>query len=866
MNHSSENNLKLLCTDTNKLKDTYYGSIHRANFSINGEKGDWDILRISIPFAPLKEAEFMQRFHVSREELPGFYASFEKAVVRHSSLIKELNATALDSVRKSIVEYRSVKYFPRLDRAGNQIGQDFYFITAPMECFVGTEVFREQGAYLSDINSLAVRLLQTAKVFSENGFTLGAVDLDSCYLAGFEGKKYMKLGYSFYGTGPNTQQIGYTQDISPFVCDKVVSGLESQSLDSDVRMICAYIWTILDGRHYTEPNTNAWVASNFYSGAGDFPENLAPAYAPEQLRNLLVEGMIRGAESMKALQTGIRAVNKAIAANELENTFILFSRPEYLSESLPEPREEPVEEIQEEGPKQESGKQIGKLKKKKARKSGITAFVFAILLFLAAGGYLLFGPQGLLSFTDLSGIMTSASMGLYADSGKVLNSDASENRDYVLDEAGNMVKTGSPEEIVFAKDQVVPFVFVEDVIVSITGKRFDRTRAEADKDRVLRDYVVDLRGIDGLSYDPYLSEDNQIPESVVEEYGITDETIILMTDSMYPDTGYKAVMLVKQPQEDAKAFLDEQDEASADSSATKIEAGSQNNGVEEPAEDSGTVSEQMKTDCLPVRAVSGVSEDALFKVQGEWNYTLKISLIPENAVDRKVSLSCEDTEYMYFVVENKDGQKIKARTVRMPIQEDEENEITVVGLLEGRYIIRIESDDGSVSKKTALSFEPSSAIDLGLPAQPTPTPTPSPTPTPTPTPSPSFTPIPTPAPYAAGYGGGGYGGGYSYSSEPAPAPEAAPAPTPTPAPTPEQNLPLSCSIDHLDMTVGESCRLGDYLDGVENFAALICRVSEEGIISVSPGEGFLITAEAAGNTVIRITKGEEAVEVSVTVV
>ena len=332
MNHSSDNNLKLLCTDTNKLKDTYYGSIHRANFSINGEKGDWDILRISIPFAPLKEAEFMQRFHVSREELPGFYASFEKAVVRHSSLIKELNATDLDSVRKSIVEYRSVKYFPRLDRAGNQIGQDFYFITAPMECFVGTEVFREQGAYLSDINSLAVRLLQTAKVFSENGFTLGAVDLDSCYLAGFEGKKYMKLGYSFYGTGPNTQQIGYTQDISPFVCDKVVSGLESQSLDSDVRMICAYIWTILDGRHYTEPNTNAWVASNFYSGAGDFPENLAPAYAPEQLRNLLVEGMIRGAESMKALQTGIRAVNKAIAANELDLGSCYINQLKWLNE------------------------------------------------------------------------------------------------------------------------------------------------------------------------------------------------------------------------------------------------------------------------------------------------------------------------------------------------------------------------------------------------------------------------------------------------------------------------------------------------------------------------------------------------------
>ena len=93
--------LKLLCSEANKVKETYYGSIHRANFSINGEKGDWDILRISIPCAPMKEAEFMRRFHVSREDLPGFYAGFEKAVVRHSALIKDLNATGLDSIRKS---------------------------------------------------------------------------------------------------------------------------------------------------------------------------------------------------------------------------------------------------------------------------------------------------------------------------------------------------------------------------------------------------------------------------------------------------------------------------------------------------------------------------------------------------------------------------------------------------------------------------------------------------------------------------------------------------------------------------------------------------------------------------------------------
>ena len=867
MSYPSDYSLKLLCSEANKVKDTYYGSVHRANFSINGEKGDWDILRISIPFAPMKEAEFMRRFHVSREDLPGFYAGFEKAVVRHSALIKDLNATGLDSIRKSIVEYRSVKYHPRLDRDGNQIGQDFYFITAPMESFVGTELFREQGAYLSDINSLAVRLLQTAKVFSENGFTLGAVDLDSCYLAEIDGKKYLKLGYSFYGAGPETQQISYTQDVSPFVSDKVVSGSESQSLDSDVRMICAYIWTILDGRHYTEPNTSAWVAANFYSGAGDFPGNLSPAYAPEQLRDLLAEGMIRGADSMKALQTGIRAVNKAIAANELENTFMLFSDPEYLSERLPDPRDEsPEEEIPEQTPKQEPGKQNGKGKRKKTRKGGIAAFVFAILLFLGAGGYLLFGPEGLLSFTDPSRMITSASKGLYAGSGKVLNPDASENGEYALDELGNMVKTVNPEEIVFTKDQVSPFIYVQDVRVSITDKHFDRIRPESDDGRILREYVADLRGIEGLTYDSYLSEDNQIPESVVEEYAITDETIILMTDRMYPDTGYKTVMLVKKPPEEADPAQNEQAEASRETSAAEQGEESPDNAPDTVSEDSGTEIEQESSACLPVRAVTGLSDDALFMVQGEWTYTLSLSLLPENAVDRKVSLSCEDTDYMYFEVENKDGQKSRARTVRIPIQGDEATVITAVGLLEGRYIIRVESEDGAVSKKIALTFEPPSASSYELPAQPTPTPTPSPTPTPAPTPSPAFTPIPTPAPYASSYSGGGYGGGYSYSSDPAPAPAATPVPTPAPVPTPEQNLPLSCSISHLDMTVGESCRLGDYLDGVENFAALICRVSEEGIISVSPGEGFLITAEAAGNTVIRITKGEEAVEVSVTVV
>ena len=854
MSSASENTLKLLCSETNKIRDTYYGSVYRASFSINGEKGDWDILQISIPLSPLKEAELMRRFGIDREDLPAFYAGFEKAVVRHSDLIKNLNATGQDSIRRSIVEYKTVKYYPRMSRDGKQIGQDFYFVTVPMDSFVGTDIFREQGAYLYDINNLAIRLLQSAKVFSENGFTLGAVDLDSCYYADADGKKFLKLGYSFYGTGPDTAPETYTQDVSPFISERITGGTEEQSLDSDVRMVCAYIWTILDGRHYSEPNTNAWIAANFYSVGDDFPINLAPAYAPQQLTDLLVEGMIRGAESMKALQMGIRAVNKAIAANELENVYIVFSEPGYLSAPLPDPREEAIEEEPEPSVALPTDRQSGKGKKNKARKGGIAVVILAAVLLLGAVGYYVLGPEIILGIFGTTELPMSASAGFYESDGKVLNANATENPKFAIDAEGNMVSSENSDKVIFLKEQVSPFVFVDDLKIAITDKKFDRYHRLDSTERILRDYVVDLRNIDNLTYDSYLGEDNRIPNRIIEEYKITDEKLILMNDSMYPDTGYKVAMLVKKEPE-VPALEEKPDEADSGEAFPE----SVSDDEKETSDDEG-----IEEESSAVRAVTGVSEDALFLVQGEWTFTLNLSLFPQNAVDRKVSLSCEETEYMYFVVENKDGQKSKARTVKLSVREDDETKITAVGLVEGKYIIRIESDDGALLKKIALTFEPASTSPMELPQQPTPTPQPKPTPTPTPTPE--ITPAPTPVPYSPYYGGNGYtDGGYGYASEPAPAPTPVAMPAPDPPPAPEQNLPLSCSLDHLDLRVGESCRLGDYLDGVENFALLICRVSEEGVVAISPGEGFLVSAAAEGETVIRISKGEQSVEVSVNV-
>ena len=91
-----------------------------------------------------------------------------------------------------------------------------------------------------------------------------------------------------------------------------------------------------------------------------------------------------------------------------------------------------------------------------------------------------------------------------------------------------------------------------------------------------------------------------------------------------------------------------------------------------------------------------------------------------------------------------------------------------------------------------------------------------------------------------------------------------PETTPAPIYTPEPILPLSCSIGQIELTVGETFRLGDYLDGIEG-GYLTAIPSPGGIISINQADGFLLTGLSPGNCVILISKGAESVSVTVTV-
>ena len=183
MDLDKENSLQLLCTESNIVRELYYGTTYRASFTIGEENGTWDILHIAIPFSPIKESAFMRRFHVNRERIDDYYKEFSRAVHNHVLLSKALTEEqGIDSLKRSIVAYKTVQTFTRSDIQGNTIGTDIYLISEPMETFVNSESFQSTGAFLLTINNLGIRLLQTAKSMNEQGVTMGAVDLESYYL------------------------------------------------------------------------------------------------------------------------------------------------------------------------------------------------------------------------------------------------------------------------------------------------------------------------------------------------------------------------------------------------------------------------------------------------------------------------------------------------------------------------------------------------------------------------------------------------------------------------------------------------------------------------------------------------------------
>ena len=430
---------------------------------------------------------------------------------------------------------------------------------------------------------------------------------------------------------------------------------------------------------------------------------------------------------------------------------------------------------------------------------------------------------------------------IYVTGGRVVNDKLEAYPDYVLDDEGNIIGAGDPQSIIFPKAYVSDYVYIDDVRLAIVEKQYSGIWNGSEADRELREDIIDLRMVGDLFYSYDAEAFNSIPESVMREYGILGDSIILLRDNPQEPDSFAVVMLV-----DLSGVL----------------AGEQFS----PAELTQGPEWDLQEHGYPVQEIQLLSDTLLYKAQGEWRNRIEVSISPENTVNSRITLTSKDPEHMYFIVTDDEGRESKTKSIRLSRKGEENISFFAVGNMEGKYLIHIESEDGNLNKQVQMTLAPP---DNYMPESPPPRPTPAPITTPVPEVTPEadviHTQDPTPWQDYSNYGNTAPDNSGWESSAPitAVAPvENVPESDPVPVYTPEPVLPLSCSIAQVELAVGESFRLGDCLDGIEG-GYLTASSSPGGIVSIDQSNGFLLTGLSSGSCNVIVSKGTESISVSV---
>lgn len=823
------NAFQAVCTPGNKVRETYYGDTYRAKISIKNVCQDklCDILHISIPFSPEKEVLFMQRFDVAREELPAFYRAFAKAVLNHTTLIKELNDIDKPTVQKAMLSYLTIQSIPKLDRDGKQYGSDLYLITEPMESFVGSDAFSYNGATLKNIVSFGIRMLQTIKTLNDFGYTLGAIDLDSCYLSTDEkGQKLLKTGYMFYGAGPNSKPAVYTQDVAPFInYEELASGMTEQSADTDIYMLCGLLWTMLDGRHFT----------------GGIRLDSIPKYAPEELVQVLQNGIRDKAAGMKALNTGLRSFLKKLNDGSSEDVYIAFEPPLYFLNPLPKKRvdpdpepepEEPTEQWNDTG--QDAEEETGKQKKQKIL---ILLALFAVVIgVVALSIFSTNGPFHEVFFSQETPVATpiaaakptpkpkptgpfSDSAGIYVGrDNKILNQDGSVNDGYELDAKGDICWAGA-DEIVFTKENCSEYQYIDKVSIGILNKDYS-TMVAPDAPPILKDHIIDLSG----SFYEYDEDAGfEISKELQASYELEPGMKLQMRKVRYFETDPETYVILE---------------------VTESKDGKDKTLHAEPFE---------------------FTDSEIYKAQGQWWTKCRLTMEPAVPTNNKLLITSDNEEYLKFAV-MQDGKETYAKGLRLAIDESGTTEFTLHATVEGKHTITIESEDGYFKKQYAINFE---ATENAVIPTPTPVPTQVAGPNTSPEPTPIPTPVPTPTPQPQDTGGntGGSTGGYTEGNSGGYAPvveqpvntpvyEPVYEPVYTPEPTipdvPDVDLPVwtpEFTVDQTSYTIG----VGETITITPSLGCIITS-SPPGIVTYpSTVVPFQVTGVAPGTCIITLT-------------
>lgn len=736
------------------VHSTYYSDTFRTELTIDGKQQLYDVMHIEIPFSPAKEALLMQRFDIAREDLPEYYKSFQKSVANNAKLSQAIQATENPTLMKSFVPYIAVKSFKKTDKEGKRIGSDVYFISEPMNNFVGSEHFNPGNLTLQNVVNFGTRMLQTIKSLNDRGFSLGSIDIDSCYLTipgqdEENSKALLKNGYLFYGTGPDIQNASMENPDFRAAYDlDTVSQLSrgdlTPGMDSDIIMLCGLLWNILSGRHYTDP----------------VDTTLPLIYGNDEIANYLRKGLDEGSDAYKELSVGLRTIGKKITQGQMDDVHIPRSSPMFTSKPLPEQR---VDEADEEDGEKNEGEDESSSGRKRIRRKKPAAILFFIVA-LAAIGFMAFGDKIMLMINPPQPTATpeptavvdtspkSKDMDLYVYDGIVVNALGEKNAQYITNENGDIVDKNTGE-VAFESAHVSAYAAIEELTFGILDS--SESPETNSTTPLLKDDVVDLRNI-ASPYDPDSDEPFNLYASWVRDYGIKDGTRIM----------------VRRAENDAE-------EETADVEDFVLLS------VKSDGEDENGA-QKLKTE-----VISEFQIETLYKAQGTWRKTVQIKVSPTELNNNKITVKSNDPDRLKFVV-TRDDEEVYAKSIKLTLSSSGTAKFVVECDAEGKYTVTATSEDGFFTKNGAITFvagqdfpiilpedegpaeevRPSPTPWLTKPPVETPTPSPSPTPTPTRDPvidmTPTATPAPTQSPGSGGGTGGGNGGGNSEPDYPDP--------------------------------------------------------------------------------------------------
>ena len=327
MSNETRKTFEIVCSMNHFVRSTQYGEVFRATTSVGGVEKIRDVLRVSIPFNPKREALLRDKMG---DDTNDFYKKFARCVSNDIKIRRYLGTLDASGDDRTAVE--NLKASNLTISANHQLkhegvpGSDIYLISDVAEPFVGSTFFSGYAFTMTNLAMFAARAAQIIKGLDTYHVHLGAIDLDSIVLrTKDDGKQLFAFSSFLYGgfdegyepkdkAGQPWRVNSFPATVPVTMDENIRNGEERPSLVGDMHSLAALLWVILCGDDYR--NAPNW--------------DLTPQYAPDRTAQLLKEVYASDdPEMLKALQKEFRGIARNIGRGDLSESVIRLelSRP-----------------------------------------------------------------------------------------------------------------------------------------------------------------------------------------------------------------------------------------------------------------------------------------------------------------------------------------------------------------------------------------------------------------------------------------------------------------------------------------------------------------------------------------------------------